>query len=170
MKKIFIFVFFITIFEISYAENKIAYIDINFILNNSIAGQSITEHIKKIKDDKVNQFRLTEQKLSKKEQDLIKKKNIIDKDEFDKEVKILKEEIDKYRKEKKIFNDEIDKKKIKYTKIILNSLNPIISKYVEVNSITIVLPKKSIVIAKKDLNITNQVMDLLNSQLTKIDF
>ena len=170
MKKIFIFVFFITIFENSYAENKIAYIDINFILNNSIAGQSITKHIKKIKDDKANQFKLTEQKLSNKEQDLIKKKNIIDKDEFDNEVKILKEEIDKYRKEKKIFNDEIDKKKIKYTKIILNSLNPIISKYVEVNSITIVFPKKSIVIAKKDLNITNQVMDLLNSQLTKIDF
>jgi len=52
----------------------------------------------------------------------------------------------------------------------LNTLNPIISKYVEDNSIEIVLSKKNIVIAKKDLDITNPVMDLLNNQLIKIDF
>ena len=43
-------------------------------------------------------------------------------------------------------------------------------KYVEENSITIVFPKKSIVIAKKNLDITNSIMELLNNQLTKIDF
>ena len=64
----------------------------------------------------------------------------------------------------------IDKKKIKYTKIVLKSLNPIISKYVEENSITIVFPKKSIVVAKKNLDITISIMDLLNNQLKKIDF
>ncbi len=52
----------------------------------------------------------------------------------------------------------------------MNTLNPIISKYVEENSITIVFPKKSIVIAKKNLDITTLIMDLLNNQLKKIDF
>ena len=52
----------------------------------------------------------------------------------------------------------------------MNVLNTIISKYVEENSIQMVFSKKDIVIAKKDLDITNPVMELLNNKLTKIDF
>ena len=40
----------------------------------------------------------------------------------------------------------------------------------EENSITIVFPKKNIVIAKKNLDITISIMNLLNDQLKKIDF
>jgi len=170
MKKLLIFFIFAFIFENSYAENKVGYIDINHILNNSTAGKSISEHIQKIKEEKIEQFKITESKLSEKEKGIIKKKNIIDSKEFEKQVKALKEEIDFYRKEQKQFNEEIDSKKVKYTKIILKSLNPIISKYVEDNSIMIVFPKKSIIIAKKNLDITKPVMNLLNNQLKKIDF
>ena len=42
--------------------------------------------------------------------------------------------------------------------------------FTEENSIEIVLSKKNIIIAKKDLDITNPVMDLLNDKLVKIDF
>jgi len=170
MKKIILLFIFIINFENSYAENKIAYIDINHILNNSIVGQSISKHIKKIKEKKNNELVLIEKKLTDKEEDIIKKKNIIEKNEFEKQVNILKKEIAEYRNKKIKINEEIDKKKIKYTKIVLNTLNPIISKYVEENSITIVFPKKSIVIAKKNLDITILIMDLLNNQLKKIDF
>ena len=170
MKKIILLFIFIINFENSYAENKIAYIDINHILNNSIVGQSISKHIKKIKEKKNNELVLIEKKLTDKEEDIIKKKNIIESSEFEKQVNILKKEIAEYRNKKIKINEEIDKKKIKYTKIVLNTLNPIISKYVEENSITIVFPKKSIVIAKKNLDITTLIMDLLNNQLKKIDF
>ena len=170
MKKTFLLIIFILNFENSYAENKIAYIDINHILNNSIVGQSITKHIKEIKEKKNVELVLIEKQLTDKEADIIKKKNIIEKNEFEKQVNILKKEIAEYRNKKIKINEEIDKKKIKYTKIVLNTLNPIISKYVEENSITIVFPKKSIVIAKKNLDITTLIMDLLNNQLKKIDF
>ena len=170
MKKIFCLFIFILNFEYSYAENKIAYIDISHILNKSIVGHSIFKHVQKIKEKKKDEFKLIEQQLSDKEKDIIKKKNIVDKIEFEKQVNILKEEIVNYGNQKKKFNEEIDKKKMKYTKIVLNTLNPIISNYVEENSITIVFPKKNIIIAKKNLDITKPVMDLLNNQLSKIDF
>ena len=67
-------------------------------------------------------------------------------------------------------SNELNQKKIKYTKKVLKVLDPIISKYVEDNSINIVFPKKNIIIAKKNLDITNSIMDLLNKQLVKIDF
>ena len=170
MKKTFLLIIFILNFENSYAENKIAYIDINHILNMSIVGQSISKHIKNIKEKKNNELVIIEKQLADKEADIIKKKNIIEKSEFEKQVNLLQKEISEYRNKKKKINVEIDKKKIEYTKIVLKALNPIISKYVEENSITIVFPKKSIVIAKKNLDITISIMDLLNNQLKKIDF
>ena len=170
MKKIFLLLFFILNFGNCYAENNIAYIDINHILNSSIVGQSISKYINEIKKKKNNELILIEKQLADREADLIKKKNIIEKSEFDKQVNLLKNEINEYRNKKEKINIEIDKKKIKYTKTVLNALNPIISKYVEENSITIVFPKKSIVIAKKNLDITISIMDLLNNQLKKIDF
>ena len=171
MKKIlFLFLFLFINIERSNAENKIAYINVNHILNNSIVGQSISKHIQNIKEKKINDFNKLEKTLSEKETNLVNKRNIIDEDEFNNEIEILRKEIVEYKNEKNKFNKEIDQKKIKYTKIVLNTLNPIISKYVEDNSIEIVLSKKNIIIAKKDLDITNPVMDLLNNQLVKIDF
>ena len=170
MKKIFFLLFFFLNFECLYAENNFAYININHILNNSIVGKSITEHINKIKEIKLKDFESTEKKLAEKEQNILKKKNIIDNEEFNKEVDMLKNEINEYNKTKKKFIKEIDEKKIEYTKEILKVLNTIISKYVEENSIQMVFSKKDIVIAKKDLDITNPVMELLNNKLTKIDF
>ncbi len=52
MKKILLLFIFIFNFENSYADNKIAYIDIDYILNNSIAGQSISKHIQRTKEKK----------------------------------------------------------------------------------------------------------------------
>ena len=170
MKKIFLILIIILNFKYSYADNKIVYIDINNILNNSIVGQSITKYIQNIKEKKNQEFLLIENQLLDKEKDIIKKKNIIEKNEFDKQVSLLKDEINKYNIKKKNFNIEIEKKKIKYTKIVLNTLNPIISNYVEENSISMVMPKKSIIIAKKNLDITATIMDMLNNQLKEIDF
>ena len=170
MRKIILILIIFIHCNYSYAENKIAYIDINNILNNSIVGQSISKYIKDIKEKKKKEFLLIENKLLDKEKDIIKKKNIIEKAEFDKEVSMLKNEINEYTNQKNKFNKEIDEKKIKYTKVVLNVLNPIISKYVEDNSITIVFPKKNIIIAKKNLDITSTIMNLLNNQLKEIDF
>jgi len=74
MKKIFLLIIFILNFENSYAENKIAYIDIDHILNYSIVGQSISEHIKKIKEKNYNELDLIKKQLEDKETDIIKKK------------------------------------------------------------------------------------------------
>ena len=52
MKKIFFFLTIFLNFEYAYAENKIAYIDLNNILNNSLVGKSITQYIKNIKEKK----------------------------------------------------------------------------------------------------------------------
>ena len=83
---------------------------------------------------------------------------------------ILKNKIIEYKNKKKQFNSNIDEQKIKYTKEVLKTLNSIISNHVEENSIEIVFSKKDIIIARKNLDITKPIMDLLNKKLTKIKF
>ena len=111
MKKIFVILFSFVIFNTSSAESKIAYININYILNYSIVGKSITEHLNIIKEKKLNEFQSIEKTLSEKEKNILKKKNIISKDDFNNEVELLKKEIVQYKNKKKQFNNEIEKKK-----------------------------------------------------------
>ena len=102
MKKIlFILIIFLN-FNYSTADNKIAYIDIDYILNNSIVGMSITKHVQKIKEKKNSELESIEKQLSDKENDIVKQKNIIEKSEYEKKIQKLKKEIGEYRKKKNI--------------------------------------------------------------------
>ena len=101
---------------------------------------------------------------------LLSQQNILEKNEFDKRARILSEEIKKYRSEKKMLNDSLNDMKVKNTKKILEFLNPIITNYVEKNSISLVIPKKNIIIGQKKLDITEKIIKLLNDQKKSLNF
>ena len=169
MKKFFIFIFFWNI-NLSYANENIFYIDINYILENSIVGKSINTQIKKIQNKENENFKIEEKKLIEKEKKLISQKNILDEKQFKIELDKHKKNLSNYRNQKKDFIDNLNKKKTEYLKIVLDSLNPIISKYVEENEISLVLQKKNIIVAKKELDITIKILELLDNKLKKIEF
>ena len=169
MKKFFVFIFFWNI-NLSYANENIFYIDINYILENSIVGKSINTQIKKIQNKENENFKIEEKKLIEKEKKLISQKNILDEKQFKIELDKHKKNLSNYRNQKKAFIDNLNKKKTDYLKIVLNSLNPIISKYVEENEISLVLQKKNIIVAKKELDITIKILELLDNKLKKIEF
>jgi len=170
MKKLIILLFFFVKINYSFADNKITYIDINFILSNSLVGQSINKHITKIQNENIKKFSEKEKIFNDKEKKLLSQKNILEKQKFQVEAKILNEEIKKYKIEKNKVLKNINDEKIKYTKEVLNYLNPIITEFVEKNSVSIVLPKKNIIVGRKDLDITEDIMILLNNQIKEINF
>ena len=170
MKFFFIFFFLILNFDVLSAEGKIAFIDLNHILNNSISGKSINNFINDIKKQKNENFIEIENKIKEDENDLISKKNIIEKSIYDTKVDQIKLRIKNYNIDRQKFNKNLQERKVKYTNKLLKNLNPIISKYVEQNSITIVLPKKMIIVGKKNLDITEPILLILNKSIQKINF
>ncbi len=170
MKLFFIFFFLIFKFNVLYAEEKIAFIDLNYILNNSISGKSINNFINDIQKQKNENFIKIENKIKDDENDLISKKNIMEKSIYDEKVDQIKLRVKNYNIDRQKFNKKLQEKKVKYTNKLLENLNPIISKYVDQNSITIVLPKNMIIIGKKNLDITNPVLQMLNKSIQKIKF
>ncbi len=170
MKFIFFIILTIFNFKIVSANEKIAFIDLNYIMNNSLAGTSINNFINDLSKKKNKDFKLIENEIKRDESELISKKNIIDESIYNKKVNEIKIRIEDYKLERQKFNKTLNEKKIKYNNFLLEKLNPIISNYVENNLITIVLPKKMIIIGKKDLDITNQILEILNKSVQKINF
>ncbi len=169
MKKIILFFLVLKLFSFS-AKAEIVYIDINLILKKSEVGISLNNYIQKIKKDNSTVYEKIENDLKQKEKSLIAQQNILNKDEFDKKLKILTNEVKKYRSDKKNSIEKLNNIKIDNTKKILEVLNPIITKYVDLNSISIVMPKKNIIVGKKNLDITNQIIKLLNEEIKDINF
>ena len=170
MKIIFFLLLFFVKINYSFADLKIAYIDINFILIHSLVGQKIEKHINKIEEENTKKFKEQEKILKDKEKIIIAQKNILDKKKIENKISLLNIEINNYRNERKKLTDELKIKKIEYTKKILNHLNPIITSFVDENSISIVLPKKNIIIGKKKLDITSDIINLLNNEIKEIKF
>ena len=169
MKKTFIFLIFISL-SISHVRAEIVYIDINFILKNSQLGQSLNNYLTKIENENSEKYNKIENELIKKEKSLIAQQNILDNNEFQKKLKILSNEVQKFRSDKKKSIENFKEIRIKKTREILEILNPIITNYVEKNSISIVVPKKNIVVGRKNLDITNQIIILLNNENKSLKF
>ena len=169
-KSIFFILFFLSslMFPIN-AEEKVSYIDINYILANTISGKSLLNELKKDEELEINKFKLKDEDFKIKENKILAKKNLISKKEITNELKSLKVEFNAYRKDK---IKEVDKLKVKRNKNIvnfLNLINPIIEKYMTENSIYMLIDKKNVFIASKDYDITNNLIELIDNQIKIIE-
>ena len=136
---------------------------------NSEAGISINKQIKFIEKDIFDNFKQNENKLRDKENQIINQKNLLDENEYKKKVVLLKQEVEKYNIEKKKILNNLNNKKKLATEELIKNLNPILTSYMKNNSVDIILRKHDIIVAKNDLDITDQVIELLNNKLKKID-
>ena len=151
------------------AENKVSYIDIDYILSNTLAGKLLLTNFKKEEKLKVDKFKVNDEKFKNEEKKVLAKKNLISKDELNKELKLLQIEFDKYRRNK---ISEIDELKQKRNQNILNFLkliNPIIEKYMAENSIYMLIDKKNVFIASKKYDVTNNLIELIDNQIKTIE-
>jgi Skp family chaperone for outer membrane proteins len=166
--KIFVITYLIFGITNSFAESKVVYIDMNIILNKSKVGSFVEKELTKLHEKKLEGFKKTEEDLKKKEIDLVSKRNILAKNEFDAKVKLLNEDAQKYQAERRKWFDEIAIKRNKARAEVLKSLDPIITNYFENNQISLILYKRNIAIGSGELDITDAIIDQLNIKLPSI--
>ena len=170
IKKFFFVLFFLILStNILKAENRVSYLDIDFIITNTLAGKKLLASLKKEEELKVNKFKLNDENFKNKEIKILAKKNLISDQEINKELELLQIEFQKYRKEKIKEANGLKDKRNKNIMNFLNLINPIIEKYMNDNSIHILLDKKNVFIANKDYDITNNLIELINNQIKTIE-
>ena len=158
-------IFFLGLSTNIFAENKVAYLDLDFILSNTNVGKSLFKEIQKLESSKIKELNNQEQILKDEENQILASKNIISKDELNKNINEFQIKLKKYKNFK---NNEINLLKKKRNEDILNllkSINPLIEKYMKENSISILIDKKNIFIADKNYDITKNLIDLINNNL-----
>lgn len=162
LKIIYIFLFIFLSFENVHADTNIKFIDIEFLIQNSVEGQKLIKELDKKKKDNSNLLKKKEVSLRSKEKELQKKKNIITKDEFNAEVTELRNEIDLFNKERNKINDEFNQDRLKKLSILIDDFNKVINNYIDNNSIDIVIDKKNLYMGKKSSDITSEILSKLN--------
>ena len=166
--KIFVITYLIFGITNSFAENKVVYVDMNKILNESKVGIFVEKELTKAHEIKLDNFKKTEEKLKQQEIDLISKRNIMARKEFDKKVKLLNEEAQNYQDTRRKWFDEISEKRNKARAEVLKSLDPILTEYFEQNQISLMLYKRNIAIGTSELDVTDIIIDELNKKLPSI--
>ena len=170
LKKVFFILIFLSL-SINFlkAEDKVSYIDIDYILTNTISGKELLNALKNEEELKINKFELKDISFKNEEKKILAKKNLISKDEINKQIKILQVKFQKYKIEKKKEIDEFKNKRNKNIINFLNLINPIIEKYMADNSIYMLIDKKNVFIASKEYDITNNLIELIDNQIKNIE-
>ncbi|HJN84480.1 MAG TPA: OmpH family outer membrane protein [Candidatus Pelagibacter bacterium] len=150
-------------------STSVVYIDMDIVMKKSIAGKSLIEHVNKIHISNINEFKKIEESIKSEESSIMSQKNILSEEEFSKKINSLKKKINDYKKNRKIKIDFVSKKKAEATTKFFEILNPILADYSKKKNISIILRKKTIIIAKSDLDITNKIIELMNLKIKKIN-
>jgi len=155
--------------NIAMSNNDIYYIDLDFLMNNSLAGKSIVKKldVKNISIQK--KFQDSEKNLKNEENQIISQKNILNEQEYIKKVELFKKKVEEYKLSRNKTINDISKMKNVAQKNLADKLTPILAEYADKNSISYIIPKQNVIIGKTELDLTNIILEILNSKIKNID-
>ena len=149
----------------SNSEDRIVYLDLDNVVSNTKAGKLILSELEKSKNSALLRFEKREKDLKKIEDEIKKQKNVISEDEFKKRLVEFRKEITKFRKDKqKVINEFNQKKQIEFAEFF-KKITPIIEQYVSEKKIDIVLDKKNVFVASKKKDITQEIINIIDSKI-----
>ena len=169
MKKIIILsfslLFFLFFVSKSYSSEKVVFINFEYVINNSNHGKSIFEDLNKIRDENIKKLKSKEKILKDQESEIKTKKNIISKEDLNKKIKLLNVNIKEFQNLKKSMDNELNKIKSKKMNDFMGQINPLLEKYMDENSIDIMLDTKNMLIGKKTINKSDEILKLINKDI-----
>jgi len=167
MKFFFLSIFCILLFFINpvKSENKIVFIDMDRVISTSNPGSSILKQLNAINNKNLTFLKKEENKFKEKETKLISQKNIISEKDFKNKVDNLKSEIENYKKSRTKMITDFNEIKVNNTNKLLKLINPILVKFSNEKEISVILQKKNLVVGKTELDITDEIIKIINSEV-----
>ena len=159
---LFIFLFFINPVV---SDQKIAFINMDKVMSTSKSGISILKQLTDLKNKNTKFLEKEEKKFKEKETKLISQKNILSEVDFKKKIDELKVEIKNYNQNRNKMIKDFNKLKVDNTNNLLKLINPILIKFSNDNEISIILQKKDLVVGKTELDITEEIIKIINAEV-----
>ena len=135
------------------------------LVSASKPGSSIFNQLKDINKKNLNFLKEEEKRFKEKEKKLIAQKNIISEADFQNQIKELRSEVNNYNQNRSDMIEKFNKLKVDNTNKLLKLINPILAKFSNDNEISIILQKKNLIIGKTELDITDEVIKIINNEI-----
>ena len=155
---------FLTFFfnNFSIAEEKIAFVDLNYLYSNSNIGKKIIKKITKKQENINNEFKDYQKKLDDEKKKVLAQKNVLAESEYKQKIKELENNLIKYNQIiSKKNKDLLDLRKKSKNEFALN-LRSTLEKYAKENKISMILRKEQLLLGENRLDITEEILKLFN--------
>ena len=146
----------------AYSENIIVFLDVEFAVNNSKIGKNILKNLNEARIEEINNLKNIEKKLVKKEKEINNVKNVITKEELNLKINEFKKEVKEFNVKKDQIQKNFNDNKNKQLEELFKKINPLIVQYMNDNSIEMIISKKNVYLAKKNLDITDIIIELID--------
>ena len=144
------------------------FLDFKYILNESEAGKKAQTFLKNKLETGIKDLKNKEKKIQEEEKKIISQKKVISSEEYKKQVENLRSKVKSLQKERNNLIETVAKQRSKARNELLKNLNPIIKDYMKEKKIRMVVDKKSLLLADENLNITDDIINLLNKKIKSI--
>lgn len=167
MKKNFLLLVILNFFLINNSfANNIVFIDLNYIINNSITGKNVINKLEDINNKNLNLLKKEQLLLNKERDDIEKTKNILSQEDLNKKILILNQKLQEFNNKQDLMSGEFKNLRQLEMKNLLDKINPIIEKYMLDNNIDLMLKKENIYISKKDFDVSKKLIELINKNIS----
>ncbi len=167
--KIFVVTFLLLNCTHAFAEQKLVTLDMKYVLNNSKAGKEAQDFLKKLLLDNNKKFSDIENNLKEEETDLLEKKNILSKEEYQKKADTLRKKVIDYQSQRRAALDKVANQRTKARQTLLKTIDPLLNTYIQENDISIVIDRKYVLGGRTDLDITDSIIKKLNKELQSLN-
>ncbi|WP_075504130.1 OmpH family outer membrane protein [Candidatus Pelagibacter communis] len=155
-------IFFFFNLNIAHSNESIYFIDLDKLVKNSNLGKKTLAKIENLNKKNIENLKIKNNELKKRENEIKTKQNVVSKEELDKEINILRNKINEFKIIKDQMVLDFEKKKNENMNNLFLTFNPIIQDYMKKNSIDILLESKNVFIGKNNLDITNDIIKEVN--------
>ena len=145
------------------------FIDFKLILNESTAGKKAQDFLQSKLNNGIKNLKEKEKKIQDEEKKIIQQKKVISTDEYKKKIAELRKKISSLQKERNTLLQSVSKLRTKARNQLLDKLNPIMKNYMKEKNIRMVIDKKDVLLADDKLDITKDIISLLNKELKSLN-
>ena len=169
MKKKFLTLFFIFLLITPVNADVPYYLDFKYVLNQSVAGKKAQYFLKNKLEKGINDLKKQEKSIQDEEKKIIQQKKIIKPEEYKSKVEALRNKVSKLQAQRSKLLESTANQRNTARKELLKNLNPIIKDYMKEKGIRMVVDKKSLLLADQNLDITKDIIEILNKKLKSIN-
>ena len=164
-KKIFVFFIILLFYQGNlYAKDNIAYMDFNYIINNSNIGKKVLKKLNELNEKNIKNLKLKQNLLKKEVEEINRIRNIASKDDINKKVTLHKQNVKDFDLLKKKLSNDLNGIKESEMKNLVKLINPLLETYMKENSIDIILNKEIVYFAKDQYDISKNILELTNNK------